>query len=177
MTYKILMIAIILSLLNFSGCLVYEKVSYHVQLKTKDSGIATIKLFDLKSDAIGNKEFEEDKTALFDYMLKSEDFIASMKEEGKDITSRKLLLDGKKLNGEVVYSFTNISAVEGIVHQDDFYFLTLELTDSVLTTNGEVVTSDEHKRILWEDTMTELKFEMLTNVKSTNFRELSEYYK
>jgi hypothetical protein len=162
---------------SFTGCIVYEKVSYDINITGKDSGSVTTKFYDIKSDAIGNKEFEEDKKALFEFMLKSDDFLTSMQQEGKDITSRKLYLDGKKLNGEGVYFFKNINDVEGIVHQGGFYYLTLELKDSVLSTNGQVVYSEERKRILWDDSMTNLKFVMRTDVTVKDYRDLSQFYK
>jgi len=166
---------LLLLIVHFSGCLVYKKVSYEINLNAKNSGEAVITLYDIKSDAVGNKEFEEDKSALFNHMLKSEQFLEDMKYEGKDITSRRLFLEKKSLNGEVKFKFTDISRIEGILHQDGFYFLTVDLKDSILSTNGEIIVSPEHKRILWKDTEEILKFEMMTDAVPSKLRDLSQF--
>ncbi len=163
-------------IIGFSGCLIYTKVSYDVKPNEKYSGTAKITFYDIKSDAVGNKEFEEDKNALFNFMWKSDDFLSQMKLEGKDITSRRLYLDGKKLNGEVNFNYDDIKNVEGILYQDGFYYLTLDLADSVLSTNGTLIYSDNYKRILWADTLKNLKFNMKTNVEIKKLRELAPFF-
>ncbi len=169
---NIFLILLISLSIVFHGCIIYDEVSYTIKLKSQNNGVVTIKFKDIKSDAIGNKEFEEDKTALLDYMLKSDDFLISMKEEGKEITSRNLFVNqsDNKLNGEVIYKFDNINNVEGIVFQEGYYFLTLELKDSILTTNGQVVYSDDHKRIIWDNSINELTFAMKTDVSAKSIR-------
>jgi hypothetical protein len=162
-------------LIGFSGCLIYTNVSYEIEPKGKYNGIAKINFYDIKSDAVGNKEFEEDKNALFNFMWKSDEFLSQMKLEGKDITSRKLYLDGKKLNAEVIFNFDDIKSVEGILYQEGFYYLTLDLADSVLSTNGTLIYSDNYKRILWADTLKNLKFDMKTNVQIKKLRELAPF--
>lgn len=162
---------------SFQGCLVFEKVKYEINMETAQKGVAKITFYNIQSDAIGNKEFEEDKNILFDFMLKSDEFIYSWQDEGKDIISRKLFVTNDKLNGEVIYKFDQVSIVEGIMHQDGFYFLTLQLEDSVLSTNGTLIYGKEYKRIMWDDTIHPLRFEMLSDIKQTSLRPLSPFYK
>ena len=163
--------------ITFSGCLVYQKVSYEITVDGKKSGEAKVTFFDLKSDALGNKEFSEDKDNLFNKLLKSDEFISSQKEEGKEVVGRKLFLEDKKLNGEVTYKFQDVDVVEGIQFQDGFYFLTVEEGDSIISTNGTVVPLNKFKRIIWEGNQKVLKFEMLTDVNLNDLRELAPFYK
>ncbi|MBX2974810.1 MAG: hypothetical protein KF721_01665 [Ignavibacteriaceae bacterium] len=159
-----------------NGCLVFHKVSYTVQPNGAKGGTATLYFEDIKSDAIGNKEFEEDKNALFEYMLSSDEFISEMKKEGKKIKSRELYVDNNKLFGKIVFSYDKISEVEGMQYQDGFYFLTIPPTDSVISTNGVVVPSKDHKRIMWDKSIKELKFEMLSDAPKAGLRELAPFY-
>jgi len=163
--------------LNFSGCLIFKKVSYDVRLGDDGKGIVEVTMEDIKSDAVGNKEFEEDKTALFDHMWKSEAFVEDMKFEGKFITARELYVENNMLMGKVKFNFEDISKVEGMLKQDGFYFLTLELKDSVVSTNGQIVCSEEYKRIIWDAKETNLKFEMLADYTPAKLRDLAPFLK
>jgi hypothetical protein len=95
-------------------------------------------------------------------MQKSSRFLSDMKKEGKNIVSRELHAENGKLNGTAVYRFDKISDVENLTYDDGFYFITLALDDSVITTNGEIIKSDKYKRILWSDNVDTLKFQILT---------------
>ena len=177
MKNRVFLVVLFLLGLNFSGCLVFQKVSYSIKLKDRQSGSVTFNMYDIKSDAIGNKEFEEDKHALFEYFLKSSDFIDEQKFEGKFITSRKIFIDGEKLNATVTFDFDDIRNVEGILYQDGLYFLTLDLKDSVLSTNGQVIYSGQVKRIIWDDSQNELNFVMLSDAQQGKFRDLKPFFK
>lgn len=74
------------------------------------------------------------------------------------------------------YTFDDISNVEGIVYQEPFYFITIPLEDSIVSTNGEIITSESHKRIMWDNTIRTLKFEMFsTNVEKGSLVKLTQY--
>ncbi len=173
----VLSIIILLAAYSFSGCIEFHKISYDIKLDSPLSGKVTIVAYDLRSDAVGNKDLEEDKNNLFNVMLKSDEFVEMMKKQGKDIVSRKLFLNDGKLNGEGTYKFDNINKVEGIQFDDGFYYLTLGLKDSVISTNGQVITSKDHKRILWDSSMKELKFTMFSNsFEQGTYHSMAEYY-
>lgn len=164
--------------LSLSGCIDFYKVSYTVNLETADKGTATVHLYDLRSDAEKEKDFETDKQNIFQYALNSDDFLQSMKQEGKYIQSRELYAEGDTLNANVVYSFDSITSVENMQQDAGFYYLTLEPTDSVISTNGEIISSKDRKRILWDKSMTTLKFEILSNTFSgESYRMLGPFYK
>ena len=142
------------------------------------SGTVTLKVTDIRSDAMNTTELEEDKKQLFEELLKGEDFVKQMKDEGKNILDRQLYISNNKLNGSVKYSFEDISKVEGIVYQEPFYFITINPADSIISTNGEVIVSKEHKRIMWDNSIKIMKFEMFSaEVENSNLVELTKYLK
>ena len=165
-------------ILTLSGCIDFYKVSYTIKLETLDKGTATVHLYDLRSDAVKEKDFETDKQNIFQFALKSDDFIQSMKQEGKNINSRELYVNGDTLDANVVYSFDSITSVENMQHDAGFFYLTLEPTDSVISTNGEIITSKDRKRILWDKSIKTLKFEILSNTFTNGtYKMLGPYYK
>jgi hypothetical protein len=167
-----------LFLLTFAlqGCLVFNTVSYEVKLEGENSGTVNMHVNDIRSDAINVSELEEDKNQLFNFIWKSDDFIQQMKEEGKLITDRQLFVLNGKLYGNLSYNFNNVTTVEGIQYEEPFYFLTLNPEDSIVTTNGEVINSEGLKRIMWDNSIKTLKFEMFSaDVQSGSLVELSQY--
>ncbi len=178
-TIKILTAALLAAVItNFYGCLTFHKVSYDVSLKSPTGGSVVVTMYDIRSTAKTNTELQQDKTNLFDYMLKSKEFLTAQKKQGKDIVSRKLFLENEKLDGQGKYNFTNINNVEGILYDGGFHYLNLNLSDSVISTNGEIVKSSKFKRIMWDSTFKNLKFTMLGNSfsSSSDFKSMAPYY-
>jgi hypothetical protein len=136
-------------------------MSYTIKIDKDTTGTATVLVSDIRSDASKGADLEADKKNLFEYIYKSPEFLSQMKDEGKNFTSRELYLRGDTLMGKAEFSFRSIFDVEKIRYESGFYFLTLALDDSVLTTNGQIIYSKDHKRILWDNSFKLLKFEML----------------
>jgi hypothetical protein len=171
---KILMLMAIIITMN--GCLVFNTVSYEVNLEDENSGTVTLNVSDIRSDAMNTSELEADKDQLFNFILESDDFVQQMSEEGKFILDRNLFLSDGKLSGTLKYSFDDVSKVEGVVYQEPFYFITIPLEDSIISTNGEVLVSEAHKRTLWDNTIRTLKFTMFSaDVEKGSLVELSKY--
>lgn len=165
-----------LMMLFTQGCIVFNTVSYEVKLNEDRTGTANLQVNNIKSDALNVSKLEEDKNQLFNFMLKSDDFVQQMKEEGKFITDRKLYISDENLNGKLSFDFNDISTVEGIQHQEPFYFLTLGLEDSVVSTNGEIIYSEGLKRIMWDNSMKTLTFEMFSaDVEGGSLVDLKKY--
>lgn len=176
MTNIIKILSLILLAISVQGCLVFNTVSYEINLNDEKSGTVNLQVNDIKSDALNVSELEEDKNQLFTFILKSDDFINQMKDEGKFITDRKLFESNGKLNGNLSYDFNDVSKVEGIQYQEPYYFLTLSLEDSVVSTNGEIIFSEGLKRIMWDNTMKTLKFEMFSaDVEGGSLVDLTKY--
>ncbi len=170
---------IIMTAVSFSvsGCLTFHRISYELHLEDDLKGKGTIRIYDIRSDAETDEELEEDKTTLFDYIHKSEKFISDMQNEGKDITSRRLYVKDDLLNGEVRFNFDDIRKVEGITSEEGFYYITMELEDSIYSTNGEVIFSDEYKRIVWDKSTMTLLFEMIaTDYDDSYYKDLAPFY-
>lgn len=173
-----LTISVIILLISFSGCIDFYKVSYEIKLDTPDKGTAYVHIYDLRSDAANEKDLETDKQNIFQYALKSNDFLQAMKQEGKNIQSRELQVSGDTLDANVVYTFNSIASVENMQHDAGFFYLTLEPTDSVISTNGEIISTKDRKRILWDKSMSTLRFEILSNTFSgKSYKMLGPYYK
>lgn len=170
------LLIVILILISNTGCLVFNKISYEMILNEDRSGKATLYITDITSDATDSEAFKQDTSALFTQMLKSDEFIGEMKNEGRFITSRKLILNGDNLDAEVKFDFANIAGIENIAHEDGFYFLTMDLADSIGSTNGEIIKSKTYKRILWDDKQIVLRFSMFS-AETDAYRKLSPYYK
>jgi hypothetical protein len=167
---------LIFILISAPGCLVFNKISYEMILNEDKSGSATLYISDIASDATDNEAFTQDTSALFSQMLKSDEFIEEMTNEGRLITSRKLMLNGDNLDAEVKFDFKYIAGIENIAYEDGFYFLTMNLADSIISTNGEIIKSETYKRILWDDKQKVLKFSMFS-AETDAYRKLSPYYK
>lgn len=143
-----------------NGCLVFEQAEYVITIDKSRSGTAEILIQNIRSDAMLDSEFMEDRTNLFDYVLNSNEFAAAMVAEGKQLQNRELFVEDDKLVGRVKYAFTEINRVEGIIYDEGYFFLTLEPSDSIVSTNGEVFVTQEYKRIIWDESFTELKFKL-----------------
>ena len=177
----ILVPALIIStvfLLTLNGCLVFHKISYEVHLDTPEKGYAIVTAYDMRSESETKDDFQKDKDNLFQFMLKSKEFVDQQKKQGKDIYSRKLFVKDGILIGQGEYKFDSISTVENIRYEDGFHYLNLALDDSVLSTNGVIVMSKEFKRILWDKNIKILKFEMFSeSFKNNPYRPLAPFYK
>ncbi|MFZ0455081.1 MAG: hypothetical protein WCE54_06255 [Ignavibacteriaceae bacterium] len=182
MKYKILnnlifAVTVIILLFTASGCLIFHSVSYEIKLNPDKSGTTTVLINDIRSNAKTDENFEEDKNNLFSYMLKSDEFVESMRKNRKNIIKRELYLNGDTLMGKGVYKFDNIKGIEGIEYEGGFYFLTLGVDDSVVSTNGEIIRSKDYKRILWDSKINPLKFEMFSfSFDKDPYRKLAQYY-
>jgi hypothetical protein len=174
----VFIILVVLIALVSNGCLVSEKIFYTVKLDGPDKGIVTMQFYNIKSNADSDKEFQEDKDNLFNYILKSDKLVQQLNGQGKDVVSRELYVKDENLDGKAVYKFNDINKVEGIRFEDGFYYLTLALDDSVISTNGQIIKSKEFKRILWDKSFNVLKFEMYSSgFNDSTFKALAQFYK
>lgn len=171
-------ISVSLILVGLQGCLSFNTISYDISINVDGTGTAIAVIKNIKSFSKTDAEFEEDKNYLFEYILESPDFLKEIKKEGKNIKFRKLYASGNELNGRAEFTFTDINDVEGIQKDDDFYYHVLALKDSIVSTNGTIIMSDDHKKILWDKNFKNLKFEIFSEDTNTEgYRELLPYFK
>ena len=160
------------------GCLTFHRISYQLNLEGDLKGKGVINIYDIRSGAENDSDFTEDKKTLFDYIQKSDQFIADMHNEGKDITSRKLYVKDGVLNGVVNLSFDDVRKIEGIGFEDGLYYLTVQPDDSIYSTNGKIIYSTGYKRIIWDKSVKTIMFEMMaSDYSDSTFKELAPFYK
>ena len=162
---------------QFSGCIVFKSVSYEVNVNNDGTGIALITIEDINSDATTKENLDADIKSILEYGLKSQEFINDQKIEGKNITTRNLVVERGKLNAIAKYEFNDISNVEGMQFDDPYYYLTVPPEDSIISTNGQVTKTAEYQRIVWDKSIKTLKFKMYSDDTSReDLKSLAPYY-
>lgn len=154
---------LLILLSQLSGCIVFKTVSYEVTFNGDGSGTAIVTIADINSNATTQENLDEDIKSILEYGLTDQEFVNEMKKEGKNITSRNLFVEKEKLNALISYEFTDISAVEGMQFDDPYYYLTILVEDSIISTNGQITKTADYQRIVWDKSITTLKFEMYSD--------------
>lgn len=173
---KLFAVLLLFPLVN--GCLTFNTLSYEVILDGENGGKANVVIRDIRSDAVNDTEFSDDTTKLFNDYLYGDDIVKQLKQEGKNITSRNLKVEDEDLNAYVTFTFKEITDIENMMLDEGFYYLTLPLADSVVSTNGQIIISEEYKRIIWDKDVDTLRFEMFSIAfDDGTYRELAKYYK
>jgi len=160
---KILYILSIIFISQFTGCIVFNNVSYEITVNDDGTGTALLTIEDINTDASTKEAIDEDVKSILEHGLKSQQFVDDMKSEGKIIVSRNVLVENEKLNSDVSYQFSEISRVEGMQFDDPFYYLTIPVEDSIISTNGQVTKTAEYQRIVWDKSIKTLKFKMYSD--------------
>jgi hypothetical protein len=160
---KLWIIIFIAAIAQFSGCIIINAVSYEVNVNEDGTGTALLSIYDINSDASSKEALDEDVKNLFEYALKSKEFIDGMEAEGKKTASRNLYVVDGKLNADLKYSFVDISRVEGMQFEDPYYYLTIPPGDSIISTNGQISRTNEYQRIIWDKSIKTLKFKMFSD--------------
>lgn len=160
---KIFYLGLIILITQITGCIVFNNVSYEVTVNEDGSGTAILVIEDLKTDAITTEAMDEDVKSILEHGLKSQQFVEEMKTEGKKITVRNVVVNNEKLNAIVSYEFEDISRVEGMQFEDPYYYLTIPVEDSIISTNGQVTKTTEYQRIVWDKSIKTLKFKMYSD--------------
>lgn len=148
---------------QFSGCIVFHSVSYEVNVNDDGTGTALVTIEDINSDAASKENLDEDVKSILEYGLKSAEFVDEQKTDGKNITSRNLLVEREKLNALVRYEFSNLSKVEGMQFDDPYYYLTVAVDDSIISTNGQITKTADYQRIVWDKSIKTIKFKMYSD--------------
>jgi hypothetical protein len=162
---------------ELTGCIVFNSVSYEVNVNDDGTGTALLTIEDINSDAASKEALDEDVKNIMEYALKSKDFIDAMEAEGKKSVSRNLFVEKDKLNAILSYSFVDVSQVEGMQFEDPYYYLTIPAEDSIISTNGLVTKTAEYQRIVWDKSIKTLKFKMYSDDTSREgLTSLAPYY-
>ena len=174
---KLTYLFIITILTQLTGCIVFNTVSYEVNVNDEGTGTALVTIKDLKSDATTKESMDADVNSILEYGLKGQEFVDEQKADGKNITSRNLLVEKGELNAMIRYEFTDISKVEGMQFDDPYYYLTVLAEDSIVSTNGQVTKTADYQRIVWDKSISTLKFTMYSDDTSREgLKSLAPYY-
>lgn len=160
---KIVYVLSFIFISQLTGCIVFHSVSYDVTINEDGTGTALVTIEDLNTDAVATEMIDEDVKSILEYGLKSAEFVDGMKAEGKTITSRNVMVEKEKLNAIIHYDFIDISTVEGMQFDDPYYYLTIPVEDSIISTNGQITKTPEYQRIVWDKSIKTLKFKMFSD--------------
>jgi len=134
-----------------------------VNINEDGTGVAKLSIEDINSDASTKEALDEDVKNILEYALTSKEFIDGLEAEGKRTVSRNIYVEGEKLNATISYSFVDISRVEGMQFEDPYYYLTIPVEDSIISTNGQITKTAEYQRIVWDKSIKILKFKMYSD--------------
>ena len=160
---KLFYLTLLFLITQVTGCIVFHSVSYEVNVNEDGTGTALLTIEDLNTDATTKEMTDEDVKSILEYGLKSSEFVDGMKAEGKTITSRNVMVEREKLNAIIHYEFSDISTVEGMQFDDPYYYLTIPVEDSIISTNGQITKTPEYQRIVWDKSIKTLKFKMFSD--------------
>ncbi len=160
---KLFFLVSLLLITQVTGCIVFHSVSYEVNVNDDGTGTAFVIIEDLNTDATSKEMIDEDVKSILEYGLKSSEFVDGMKAEGKTITSRHVMVEREKLNAIINYEFDDISKVEGMQFDNPYYYLTIPVEDSIISTNGQITKTTEYQRIVWDKSIKTLKFKMYSD--------------
>lgn len=171
-------VLLLLFVVQLTGCIVFNNVSYEVKINHDGSGTVTLFIEDINTDASTNEAIDEDVKSILEHGWKSQQFVDDMKSEGKYITERKLMLENDRLNAIVSYKFNEISRVEGMQYDDPYYYLTVPVEDSIISTDGQIIKTTEYQRIVWDKSVSILKFKMFSDdTDRKGLTSLAKFYK
>ena len=61
--------------------------------------------------------------------------------------------------------------------EDPYYYLTIPVEDSIISTNGQITKTSEYKRIVWDKSIKTLKFKMYSDdTNRAGLTSLAPYY-
>lgn len=174
---KTFIILLIIFISHFTGCIVFHSVSYEVNVNEDGTGTALVTIEDINTDGTTKEVIDQDVNSIIEHGWKSQQFIDDMKSEGKFIISRNLLVENNKLVAVISYEFPEISRVEGMQFEDPYFYLTIPVEDSIISTNGQITKTTEYQRIVWDKTIKTLKFKMYSDDTSRRgLTSLAPYY-
>ncbi len=163
--------------LQFTGCIVFNNVSYEVTVNEDGTGKALLTIEDINTDATSEEAILEDVKNVLEYGLKSNEWLEGMKAEGKKVVSRNVVVEKGKLNAIISFEFDDLSKVEGMQFEDPYYYLTIPPEDSIISTNGQISKTAEYQRIIWDKSIKTLKFKMFSdNTNREGLKSLAPYY-
>jgi len=105
---KLLYLVLLPLITQVTGCIVFHSVSYEVNVNEDGTGTALLTIEDINTDATTKETIDEDVKSILEHGLKSQQFVDDLKSEGKQIISRKVVVENEKLRDRLrKYEETN----------------------------------------------------------------------
>ncbi len=122
--------------LVLSGCLFVRETEHRIRLNSEGGGEAWVRLMDIRSDG----QTDSSVTADLNDMLTSflEDLQKDFERRGRTLAARKFLVQGDTLNAELQYTFTELTAVEGLLATNEEFAIIVSEEREIVRTNGTV---------------------------------------
>lgn len=147
---QVLRIFLLLVLLVvFSGCLIYETVEYRVRLNSDGkSGTIVITYSNIQSSSDDVKKQDEDFQELLD-KWKGDKYLLERMNDGVYIKKRDLKLSNGTLVWREVGIFADVHKMNNGISYDDTTRISLAKDEGVLETNGVVLLSKDSTVVIW----------------------------
>jgi len=130
------------------GCILIRTTEHRIAINEDGSGEAVLRLIDLRSDETADSLVQRDfRIMMSSYEREGEE---NFEREGRTITDKKLYTRGDTLYAEVAYTFSSLTAIEGLhVTQDELYVV-VPADREVVSANGKVGSwMNNAQRIVW----------------------------
>ena len=159
MTHLRVALCLLLLLSLFPGCLLVRITEQRVKLNDDGSGDALMRLIDIRSDGVNDSLIVRD----FGIMMASSERegIDDFERTGRKVTSKQFVVRGDTLSAEIAYTFSSLTAIEGLHATKDELFVVVGEGREVTKTNGKVGVWDRNTtRIMWDRDAKRLMFQI-----------------
>jgi len=134
----------------FTGCLTFKTVEYDLTITKDLSPKGKVIFRGIGSDVVDSDQRKLDLEGLYDYGLKSQDFVKDRKAEGKTVTGRKLYLKDDLLVAEIEFTVKHVGEIEGFYINDSYIYIDVDKDSELNAANGEVNSYGGGKQVLWK---------------------------
>lgn len=139
------------------GCLEIRTTEHRIRVNEDGSGDHSLRLIDLRSDAVGDSAIGADYRGLiagFENELDKEFDV-----KGRKITEKKLYARGDTLIGELTYTVREISHIEGLRVTEKELFVNIGPEREIVRTNGKISAGErDQTKITWDRDATRLLY-------------------
>ncbi|MBN8705819.1 MAG: hypothetical protein J0L62_08075 [Bacteroidetes bacterium] len=149
---------VFLAPLFVTGCLTFKTVEYDLTVNKDLSAKGKVIFRGIGSDVVDAEQRALDLEGLYDYGLKSQDFIKDRKTEGKIVTGRKLYVKDDLLVAEIDFTVKHVGEIEGFYINDNFIYIDVDKDSELNAANGDVNIYGGGKQVLWKKGAGKIKY-------------------
>jgi hypothetical protein len=156
---QVVALIVLFLVLALPGCLLVRTTEHIITLKADGSGEGIIHLIDIRSDARSDSLVRGD----FDELMKAygAEKVNEFEQYGRRITGKRLRVVGDTLMAEVTYTFSFLTAIDGLRATKDEIMLVFGPGRQVVRSNGKMSgTESDGTRITWKRDAERLLYEV-----------------